>query len=84
MKFATIAAVGMTVPLVAALPKTSTSSQAKCNVKGWDRGKPDAYEYLEADTPGWEIACVVACSADTKCKAFAIGQNECLLYSKKV
>ena len=65
--------------------KAQTSSDgALCNVKGYDKGKPSAYDYSHGDGADWEANCVLKCALDSKCSSVAIGEEECLLYSSSL
>ena len=76
------AAVGASISLVVAHPHPEAESTIPtCGVKGYDKAKPRAYSYVKSSAKDWEAACVVSCLLDSKCKSFAIGTGECLLYS---
>jgi len=83
MKAALVAAaVGASISLVVAHPQPEIdSTSSTCGVKGYDKGKPTAYSYVKSSAKDWEATCVVSCLLDSKCKGFAIGTGECLLYS---
>ena len=61
----------------------TTSPAATCNVKGYDRGKPNAYYYDDNAAHANLEQCSAICRSRS-CVSFAFGSGACLLYSVRV
>ena len=80
-----VATVSACVPVAAAVPHlVEKATDPLCGAKGWDKGKPEAYNYIASGASGWEASCVAACAHESKCNSFALGKSECLLYTSKL
>ena len=63
--------------------RTPSGGQITCGLKGYDSGVT-AYGYSRSQTLANFAKCGSKCAADTRCKSFAFGNDECLLYRTSV
>jgi len=60
------------------LASSVLAAQSSCGSKGYDKGI-QAYDYIEGSST--VKSCGALCTAESKCKSFAVGAGACLLYS---
>ena len=63
--------------------RAPNSEQITCGLKGYDSGVT-AYGYSRSQALANFSKCGSKCAADTRCKSFAFGNDECLLYRTSV
>ncbi|KAJ0116043.1 hypothetical protein J7T55_004988 [Diaporthe amygdali] len=74
------------LPLLSGLAHAGLVPQKRadiCGQKGYDRGKGN-YDYDSSGKYSTYAKCSARCVADTKCKSFGFGGNECLLFNVAV
>lgn len=55
-----------------------------CGVAGYDKAKPEAYDYLTGSKYSSAAKCGTYCASQSKCKSYAFGNSACLVYSAAV
>jgi len=63
---------------------SSRNDDTLCGVKGYDKGSPEAYDYIRGKSVDWQAKCAAKCLLDSKCASFALGKKACLLYSSSL
>lgn len=91
MKLPIFACSALVLPLVAAVSSNhqgerleTRQSSATCNVRGYDKGNPQAYWYSKKSKYASQAGCAARCASSSKCKSYASGSGECLLYTSTV
>ena len=80
-----LVAAALATPFVGAAPSEGLKARAaSCGVRGFDKGNPEAYWGSSAKKYASQAACSARCNKSKKCKAFAYGSGECLLYTASV
>jgi len=93
MKVTLLAAISLSLSVAAAgrgrgrgrggRPKPQPPTGPPCGWKGYDLGKPIAYDYFEDKD---ELECAKTCLLDSKCGTFVLNEDDgsCLVYSSGV
>ena len=73
------------IPFASAAPNANLAARNdQCGVKGYDKGKPQAYSYSTSAADKTVAGCAAKCAKSSKCQSYAVGSGACLLYTSAV